>query len=134
MLTVEQKIESLNDLMKGLKEEFKEFITDKSIELNRRWNCWVAAPKELKKEYSYIQHFKSIDEDAIMYDGWLMHVEKYQIVFSTDIIECIEENKILAEDLPDLMEEDDERLAKIDINTVKEEILSLNMYSFNYDW
>lgn len=59
-----------------------------------------------------------------MYDSDYFHADRYQTVYTTSIIEHIEEYQ----------EDGDSQYSKINIDEVKEEILDKFLWSFKYDW
>lgn len=125
-MNLKQKFDIYNSDTLSLKQELEQYITDRNIALEDRWDVWVDAPSALKNHESYIIHLKSLPEDFIMYEGEYP-VERHQTVNTSDIIECIKEgswDRVTGNPVP----------YNIDINAVKEEIISLNLGSFVYDW
>ena len=125
-MNLKQKLDIyLSDTL-SLKQELEQYITDKSVSLEDRWDLWISAPSTLKIVEPWIVHFKSLPEHFIMYDGEL-HAERYQTIYTYEIIDKLEEgdwNSVEQVSIP----------YDIDIDAVKEEILSHNLGSFVYDW
>lgn len=118
----------------SLKNSFAEAVADKSIPLNDRWAAFERAPSFLKEHALYIVHFNCLDEDAISYEGWLRHAEKYQVIHTAHIIENLLEHEDFLYHLPG---EDTYKLnekGKAIYNALREEILERNLGSFEYDW
>lgn len=112
------KIEELNKQIDAVREEFKFYITCDIVPLEDRWNVFLKAPPNLRLTKGYVQHFKGVPEDFVMYEGYV-HVEKYETVDVEYILEMLEEN---------------EGLEGVDIKAFKEDVLSKNIYSYQYDW
>lgn len=121
-------ISGLNKLLKEKKIEFESFITNKNVPLDQRWNLWVKAPSELKNKSSSIEYFKEIDSDQIMYEGELVHTDRYQTIEMVLAAENYEW-KLKYPRPTDVHEYTQEGL-----NRFKEEILNRNIESFIYDW
>lgn len=113
------KIEELNKQIDAVREEFKFYITCDIVPLEDRWNVFLKAPPNLRVTKGYVQHFKGVPEDFIMYDGPL-HAERYETIDVELILEALEQNL--------------EEVKGIDIEAFKEDVLSKNIYSYQYDW
>lgn len=117
-----------------MRQQFTTVITDKSIPLNERWELFKKAPTELKETTCWVVNFNTLNEAEGGHVSWydMFGVDRHQTVEMLDIIERLEEiieygqTKIKAKqffiDNP----------AKLD--DLKEEILSMNLQSFVYDW
>ena len=105
-----------------LKESFKEFCQNKSIDIEDRWEVFEQIGAFFGVDEWSIVDFKSLPEEFIMYDGD-MHTERYQTVNTVNIIQYIEE-----------CSEDNSEFSGINIDEVKEEILDKFLWSFVYDW
>lgn len=105
-----------------LKESFKEFCQNKSIDIEDRWEVFEQIGAFFGEDEWFVVHFKSLPKEFIMYDGNYMHADRYQTINTTSIVEHIEEY------------EGDSKYSNININDVKEEILDKFLWSFVYDW
>lgn len=93
-----------------------------------------AAPDYLKEHERWAQDFECLDEDAIMYSGWLIDVDRHQEVTAERIAEAVLEHEGFLYRLPG---EDTYKLnekGKAVYNALREEILERNLGSFEYDW
>lgn len=112
-----------------LKEDFKVWVADQKIPLDKRWEFFSKSPDWLKDNNSWIEHFdclKQILEDEI-YDG----INKGEHLSTDRIIESIEDT---IECYPDPKEEYSSAFSREDINNLKEEFLSKNLGSVCFDW
>lgn len=116
-MNIGEKIKEIKAQLEALKIGFQKFIVDQSIPLDERWQAWVDAPADVKNHKGWIEHFTNLPEDFIMYDG-PYHAERYETVKMLNLVERIEEAEYMS----------------IDLNALKEEILSKNLASFTYDW
>lgn len=106
-------IEKINKLLAEkeiLLNELKEWVKDKSIPLEERWNAFITVG-ELIKPDGYYWDFKSLNEDDFHADQ-----DKYKIFNVNRVIEYFE----------DATEEE--------INNFKEEALGVFKYSWEFDW
>ena len=118
------KLQDLKSHMKSLNSEYLAYIFDKDYSIESRWDVYLAAPHEMKKHKSYIEHFKSLPDDFIGYD-MPYYVEKYQTVNIIRLIERVLEYN-------DNFDENQGKLINIDM--LKDEILQKNIGSFEFDW
>ena len=105
-----------------LKESFKEFCQNKSIDIEDRWEVFEQIGAFFGVDEWSIVDFKSLPEEFIMY-ARDMQTERYQTVNTVNIIQYIEE-----------CSEDNSEFSGINIDEVKEEILDKFLWSFVYDW
>lgn len=119
------------------KPMFERTIQDKTIPLEVRWDLFLKAPTEMKGYMSYYADFDSLPEDTIGYD-MPYNVERYQTVYTKELVEWYEDElynsgkydaKYATNSKVTLDQEDQAKL-----NALKEEILSLNLWSYTYDW
>lgn len=122
-MNIGEKIKEIKAQLESLKIGFQKFIVDQSIPLDERWQAWVDAPADVKNHCSYVQYFQSLPEDFIMYDG-PYHAERYGTIKMLNLVERIEEG----------IECEEDEYMSINLNALKEEILSKNLASFDYDW
>ncbi len=124
------EIHEINRKIAELKPAFEAYIKNQDYPLDERWSAFCQANDTLKNHMSYVQRFNSLGDTnhgdrAIGYDCWLRHVERYELVDIKDIIEsaeCYNE------------ERDDPDMRVVDVDALKEEILSRNLGSYEYDW
>jgi hypothetical protein len=106
------------------------WITDKSNSLEQRWATWCEAPSCLKNSESDLVSFENLPEDFICYDGYY-NVDRYQTVCTKSMIENIEYSY-------DNFKKFDffggGAYRNLNIDALKEEILTKNLGSFVYDW
>jgi hypothetical protein len=125
--------EELNEFFKQeqyIKGKLKEWVKDKSISLEERWEVFIKSGLGIHD--NYYQTFGILDGDWIQSEGPI-YAERYEKVNVERIIESIEEAK------QTLMEDpDDEYLnkdfANVDLVKLKEAILESFIKSFNFDW
>lgn len=122
-MNIGEKMKEIKAQLEVLKTGFQKFIVDQSVPLDERWQAWLDAPAECKNQKGWIEHFTTLPGDFIMYDG-PYHAERYETVKMADFIERVEEGIACEE----------EEYVSIDLNALKEEILSKNLASFTYDW
>lgn len=140
---VKAAVDQMRETVKAVKHDFETFIVDKSTPLDERWSVWESAPSELKNHQSWIVHFKNLHDDAIAYDGVIRHTERHETVHIEDLFESIEESfEEYQEGEPSGTDAWRTRWYKnkhkvfenFDMNALKEEILEMNLASFEYDW
>lgn len=140
---VKDAVEQMTATVKAVKHDFEAFIMDQSIPLEERWDVWEDAPVELKNHQSWIVRFKNLHDDAIGYDGLIRHAERHETVHIDDLMCSIEECQAeYAEGEPDGTCEWSLRWYKgkqkvfedFNMDALKEEILAMNLTSFEYDW
>jgi hypothetical protein len=125
------QILSFFDLRDNIESIVKEYVQDKSISLDDRWEifeksgfgdcpCWV-------------QHLESLHDDIVMYDG-LVHTDRNQTVSVFDIIEAYNEARQEYEE--DDSDDDFEKWERFRFDPVafKEECLFKFIKGWKYDW
>lgn len=120
------EIHEINRKIAELKPAFEAYIKNQDYPLDERWSAFCQANNAMKNYGHYYYEFKSLNEGALMDEGWLLHVERREVVDTERIVEA-------AECYNDDMEgHGEDRL--IDVDALKEEILSHNLGSYEYDW
>jgi hypothetical protein len=114
-----ERVEDLNKQIEAIKREFEVYIADKSIPLDERWEVFMNAPADLRQHYCFLKYFKGVPDDFVSYDGYVP-AARHETVSVDRILESLEE---MVDDV-----------AEIDIVAFKEDVLSKNLYSFEYDW
>ncbi len=119
------EIHEINRKIAELKLAFEAYIKNQDYPLDERWSAFCQANDALKNHFSSYHDFMCMDNGAIKYDGWLLHVERNETVHTEFIVE-------LAESYNEERYDPDMRV--VDVDALKEEILSLNLGSYEYDW
>lgn len=133
-MTALENMQRLQAKLESIKPNFEIYIQNKEIPLEERWAVFALAPSELKKHEHYGPTFHSLDSDFIMYDG-PVHMERGQTMSTLDLIESIEESlKEIEDDSYYGAKWRRELLETVDLNALKEDIMTQNLKSFNYDW
>lgn len=127
------KFNEFLNLRAFFEEKLEEFVKDKSIPLDIRWEVFERSG--MGESRTYIVHFKTLPEDIVTYEG-LVHCEIYQTMSVFRIVEDIEEyleecNSGDAYDLRYKKMLDDH---KFDIKEFKEECLSMFLKEYKFDW
>lgn len=112
MKSIKEKVEEFLDLQNDLRIELKEYVKDKSISLDERWELFITC--ELGDREPYCESFESFD-----YDNFYATYE-YEEITSEDIIYRLSK--------------DSEQYLYTTLDDVKEEILDKFLYSFKFDW
>lgn len=109
----------------SLSKRYVEYIRDKSIPLNDRWEVFKEAPKDWKNQSNWVQQFEVERKlgEISWYDDF--YIEKNQTVDMVDIVERLEDDPTRFFNKGWTLEL---------IVEFKEEILQENISSFNYDW
>lgn len=115
MKSIKEKVEEFLDLQNDLRIELKEYVKDKSISLDERWELFITC--ELGDREPYCESFESFD-----YDNFYATYE-----FSRD-------EEITSEDIIYRLSKDSEQYLYTTLDDVKEEILDKFLYSFKFDW
>lgn len=159
--SLEQAINGLFLAEKTLKDNvslFEQYITDKSLPLETRWNFWMLAPSSIKGNDGWcsdgrLDAFNILEcppRDAIGYDGRYMNIERYETVTMDGMLECIKECYFDYDGGRDFDKNPEDmdwdnfdfeadswpefpRLSEF-ITAFKEEVLAKNIESFKYDW
>jgi|SRR6188508_1971822 len=113
-----------------LTEELKEWVKDKSISLDERWEVFIESDLGIHK--SFIERFKTLDNDLIGTDC-AISVYKYETIFVESIYEAIQEAQEELEENPDSVYVS-KKLANTDLNSFREECLEKFIKSFEFNW
>lgn len=111
----------------AIKQRFVEYIADKTISVENRWEIFLEAPSDWKNHKLYVEKFQIEKKLKIKEIFWHddFYIEKNETVYMGNIIERLEEN---------LEDFESNGWSKELIEELKEEILQKNLDSFNYDW
>ncbi len=124
-MTIVQEIRDYKN--NSLKNRYISYIQDKSIPMAERWEAFCEAPVDWKQQKSYVEHFhvenKLKNREISWYDDF--YIEKNETVVMGNIIERLEE---------ELEDFSSNGWTKEIIEEFKEEILSKNLGSFDWDW
>lgn len=109
-----------------LQQEYLQYIANKEIPLEDRWNVFAEAPYEWKHHCSYIEHFdveeKLQNGSICWYDDFF--IDRYQTVNLADFVEDLRGDNYDSE----------ERWPEELISEFMEEVLDKNLGSFVNDW
>lgn len=140
---VKDAVEQMRETVKAVKSDFEVFIVDKSIPLDERFDVWLSAPTELKNHQSWIVHFKCLHDDAVGYDGFVYNAERHETVQIDELFDCIKESYAeYLEGEPDgtcdwslrWYKNKQKVFENFNLSDLKEEVLEMNLGSFEYDW
>lgn len=125
---MKEKIENFLKLQEEIIKELKKYVKDKTIPLETRWDLFVSS--DLGDEDGYILRLESYDLDGYYDRSWCA---RYTTVEPEHIFEYLYDYE-----LEDYEEELDYELAKVElevtISNIKEELLSLFVKSWRFDW
>ena len=129
-------IENIKIQQEAVKKEFAEIIKDQSIPLDERWFLFKNTPREFKERRGWIVHFDALQEIKNLEYECFEHYERRE---SIDTVECLvdsfADNVYYYINYPEECKERDKEKYTLDrLNRLKEEILSKNLGSFDYDW
>lgn len=129
-------IENIKIQQEAVKKEFAEIIKDQSIPLDERWFLFKNTPREFKEHYSWIVHFSALQEIKNLEHECFEHYERRESVDTVEYLaDLFEENVYYYINYPEECEAgDEEKYTRDRLNRLKEEILSKNLGSFDYDW
>ena len=115
------KLIELNFTISCLKTEYLKYIHDKEYPIGSRWDVYCTAPSDMKVHQSWYADFKSLPNNFIGYN-MPVHTEKHGL---TEIMYLLDRVKFwnLTKNQIDL----------IHIDALKEEILEMNIKSFEFD-
>lgn len=102
--------------VQATKKVFETFITSKELSLEDRWDLFCGAPNYLKNREPRIARFAALGSNFCYYEEY--GTERYQVVYTTGIVEFMEDNEY----------------PSVQIQDLKEEILAKNLGSFTFDW
>lgn len=132
---IQNRISSVQKEMHSIKNDFQALIKNVDIPLDERWAVFKMAPSELKHGYSWVQHFdfedsfaEIVGEEFTWYDTF--YAERHQTVYASNILNHLEDR--IVKEGKDISEYN--WVTHDIIRTFKEEVLSLAMESFVYDW
>lgn len=128
-----QKIEAQKAEVQALKDAFCQIIKDPTYPLEQRWQLFKNAPGEYRNHSSWYWNSKALGGVSWFDD---FYYEKYQTVHSVSLVERVEDalntrdkdhsliwlERIFRDDIPE------------NTDAIKEEILSLNLGSWVFDW
>jgi hypothetical protein len=128
---MKQQILDFFELRDKIEDVVKQYVKDKSIPLDDRWEIFEKSG--FGKHNCYIQHLDSLHDDICMYDG-LVHVDRNQDVSVFDIIEAYKEAVESYDE-----DDDDEDILKwkrygFDPDSFKEECMQKFVKGWKYDW
>jgi hypothetical protein len=133
MQLMQQKEDEIAQLGKELFAEFSAYIADKSVPLLTRWNFFINAHDRLKGHESYIPDFHTDGmeyvREKIFEDG---EHHRGEVIYLRDIFSAWVEVKHL--NFKDFEISYDEETCEEKLIDAMEEVLSMNMGSFDFDW
>ncbi len=122
------EIQNVTYAIDQVKWKLETEITNKSIPLTERWELWCNAPSFLKNTEKWIEHFEFAGNDI----DWSGQCEyRCSTITLQDVVESYEGNLDYA-----IEEGTESELGYVqeDIDKLKEDILSKNLVSFQWDW
>lgn len=143
-LDVKTQVDLLNNEIEFLKPLFEEYIKDKSIPLDERWETFKKANNGLSYHKPFWVDFPGDEHEISWYDDF--SIERYETVNLVQFLEDTLPEMIrdLEEDGKDIDPTDTfyinfyERrkylFSRFNLNDWKEYILSINTKSAEYDW
>lgn len=143
---VKEAVEQMNATVRAVKHDFETFIVDTTVPLDERFEVWTDAPNELKNHQGWIVHFKTLHDDAIGYDGYIRHADRHETVHIDDLLDAIQDGfadyEAYKEEPPTdessweyrYFKKKEKIFEEFDLAAFKEEVLSMNLGSFEYDW
>lgn len=117
---------------------YEDIITNKAIDLETRWCFFIDAPTEFKKHTKYIHDFNTIYKhfpNFSWYDD--MNIEKYETLTMQSMIDRFYD-KAISYNTYEYAKKD--KIGKVVaenadfLTELKEEILTANMGSMQYNW
>lgn len=123
------QLNNLNDTLKQLKNEMKAHLSDKNTPVSERWDIFKQLPQDCYTNESYGPSFSNMG-DLVMYEG-LIHAERYESINVFEMVDTIENAK---NNLASQAEHIKKDLQRLNIDTLKEEIMRKMVSSFQYDW
>ena len=115
------------------KSDFKEYVQDKSIDLENRWELFLMGGHLFADEEVYIKRFKCLARETIMFDEKPFYPQRTQRIYTQDVVKTITEIKE-EEDYDSMCQTVVNSIKKLNIDDLKEEILQKFLWSFGYDW
>lgn len=123
------QLNNLNDTLKQLKNEMKAHLSDKNTPVSERWDIFKQLPQDCYTNESYGPSFSNMG-DLVMYEG-LIHAERYETINVFEMVDIIEAAKNNFDAQSALIQKD---LQRLNVDVLKEEIMSKMVSSFRYDW
>ena len=129
-------IENMTLQRESVKKEFAEIIKDQSIPLDERWFLFKNTPREFKEHCGWIVHFSALQEiKNLEYECFKYYERRESIDTAECLVDLFEDNVYYYINYPEECEVgDEEKYTRDRLNRLKEEILSKNLGSFDYDW
>lgn len=126
---MKEKIEEFKNLEQVLIKELKEYVKDQTIPLESRWDLFISS--NLGYNQGYYLELKSYNLERFYDRSW---VERHSTVYPERVFDYIYDYE-----LEDCEEGDDDYAElkaelEVTINTIKEELLSLFIKSWEFDW
>jgi hypothetical protein len=133
MQLIHQKEEEIAQLGKELFSDFSAYITDKSVPLLSRWSFFINAHDRLKGHESYIPDFKTDGmeyvREKLFEDG---EYQRGNVVYLRDVFSMwVEPDHFDVENF-EISYDDETRLEKL--QEAMEEVLTMNIATFDFDW
>lgn len=119
------KIEDFLELKEKLITELKEYVIDKNISLQERWEVFIMS--ELGEDYPFIIRF-----DSPYFNEFLDNSYRHQTVELELMVENLVDRLITKENVDDIEDLSKESLQKI--YDLQELILKNFLHSFKVDW
>lgn len=134
-----KKLQAYEKQHRELKKQFEKIIKDKKIPLKKRWEFWNKAPESLKNHRSYIPTFR--DEKATKGEKALTQwIDSFDDMRgSVDVSKFLWETIIFVVE-PERLDENEtveDSTIFTDINEIialMEQVLKMNLGSFDWDW
>lgn len=129
-------IENIKIQQKAVKKEFAEIIKDQSIPLDERWFLFENTPRDFKEHCGCIVHFNALQEiKHLEYECFEYYERRESIDTAECLVDLFADNVYSYINYPEECEAGDKEKYTLDrLNRLKEEILSKNLGSFDYDW
>lgn len=128
-----QKEEELARLGKELFADFSAYISDKSVPLLTRWNFFINAHDRLKGHESYIPDFKTDGmeyiREKLFEDG---EHNRGEVIYLRNVMSRWVDIDNFYISTFDISYDDETRQEKLE--EAMEEVLSMNIGSFDFDW
>lgn len=129
-------IENIKIQQEAVKKEFAEIIKDQSIPLDERWFLFKNTPREFKEHCGWIVHFNALQEIKNFEYECFEYYERHESIDTVDcLVDLFADSVYYYIKYPEACKERDKEKYTLDrLNRLKEEILSKNLGSFDYDW
>jgi hypothetical protein len=137
-LSVKTRVAIINEKIEDLREDFANYIKDKTIPLKERWTVFANANDALSNHEPWIFRFKSINMDKeLNLQGSAPEICGIGRVFKvTDWLEELYEREFFAWEKSESRDRTDSEWEVIFkfFEPLQEEILENNIKSWCYDW